>query len=259
MTTLDRLAITVAATLLWGASATPAQIPSGTYSNTFNGTAALYDPTGTHTQAIGGIRVQFTMNMDEQGKLTGGGTAFLGNGTTNGAGGTADVTCIGAMKSIKGVARASFKLKLKGAGVNGIIKENLDADPSYHQMAGTATGTISTGTGKGTKQKLASTPSTLDLPIGADGSWTLELSIASAGNKYTGSAIAAICGCKTYDVTVSGSSSRQGASRLILKGSKAVKLNLTVSAAADGVLEVQTMKGKILGQTPRFDPSQRSF
>ena len=88
MSTLNKSTIVAAATLIWGLCASAEQIPAGSYTNTFSGTAALYDPTGEHTQSVGGLLLSFTLNMDEKGKLTGDGTAFFTNGTTAG---TADI------------------------------------------------------------------------------------------------------------------------------------------------------------------------
>ena len=254
MIVINKLAFAAAVSLAAFMSASAAQIPAGFYTNTFSGPAALYDPTGTHTQSIAGISLVFTLNMDEKGKLTGGGTAFVTDANTNQATtGSADVSCKGTVKTVKGVSRASFTLKLKGSGGTGTIKENLEPDPANQQMAGTATGTVAVGSGKGAKQKLPAIPVTLNLPIGADGSCTLEMTIAPNGTKYTGGGSAAICGCKTYPVTVSGTyNARSDTLKLILKGEKQ-SVNLTLNASEqNGQLVIQSLKGKMLGQSPHI-------
>ena len=155
------------------------------------------------------------------------------------------------MKTTKGATRADFKMKLNGSASLGLIKESLDADLANLQMAGTASGTVaSVDGGKRSTQKIAATPVSLNLPIGADGTWTLEMNIAPVGTKYTGSGSAAICGCKTYPITVSGAyNSRMDTSKLILNGQRAAHLVLTANFQ-NGAIQVQSLKGTMLGQKP---------
>jgi hypothetical protein len=143
-------------------------------------------------------------------------------------------------------------MKLKGSGGNGVIKEILDPDPANLRLAGTVTGTSSLGTGKGSKQKLASTPIALNLPIGADRSWTLEMNIVPAGTRYTGDGSAAICGCKTYPIIITGAyNTRSDSSKLQLKG-QGGPVNLAIIAGyqngGDSVPEPQ-------GQDARPEPA----
>ncbi len=285
MVMVKKLMVAVVASFVLGLPAYSEQIPAGTYTNSFGGTASLYDFSGTYHQTFGAISYDWTCSVDEKGKLTGEGggtaTAYTEYGYTVYK---INATYNGTVKTVNNVTQVRYTVKEKGtvvaAGLNADISGNLKAsvqlDPIDKQLTGTMSGTMILSTGmkpqswdighwpfKGTvtvsdpnyekqKVKIPPTPFSSDLPAGEDGSWKLVLNLTPAGTKYTGSGSAILARGQSYPVTVSGSySSKSGASKLMVKAQKAMALTAVVDFQ-NAQMQFQGLKAKALGQSPHL-------
>jgi hypothetical protein len=260
MITFKKLTVAVAATLVWGLSAPGEQIPAGTYTNVFNGTAALYDVSGTYKQSISGISLDCTFSMDPSGKFTGTGAASIDDFTAYGVNGKIEAGFNGTVKSAQDVTRVTMGVKMKGyiaaegttAKFTANMKENMEVDQASGHMSGTVSGSVTVSVpGHGTQTvKIPPTPVSLDLPGNGNGSWNLTLSVTPAGNKYSGTGTAAISGGQSYPLTVTGTySPKLGTSKLTIKGQQAMTLTLAVGFQ-NGQIQFESLKGKALGQRP---------
>ena len=260
MVVVNKVVVAVAAALVLGLSASGEQIPAGSYSESFNGTASLYDVSGTYRQSVSDISLDCTFNMDATGKFTGQGTASFDDFTVYGASGNIDATFNGTVKSAKDVTRVSMAIKMKGyMVVQGItakfsanMKENMEIDQASGHMYGTISGSVTVNVpGYGSKSaKIPPTEVALDLPGNGNGSWNLTLNLAPAGKKYTGTGTAAVSGGQSYPVTVTGTyAPKSGSSKLTVKGQKAMTFTLVVGFE-NAQLQLQSLKGKALGQSP---------
>ena len=260
MLTFKQLTVVVAATLVWGLCAPGEQIPAGTYTNSFSGTAGLYDITGTYQQSVAGLTLNCTVNMDSTGKFTGAGAVDISDFTSYGASGKIDATYSGTVKSAKNVTRVSLTLKMKGylvvegenVKVSANMKETMDVDQANRQMSGTVSGSVTASVpGHGSKtQKIPPTPVALPLPANEDGSWTLTLNLAPVGKKYSGTGTMALVGGGSYPITIMGTyAPKSDMSKLTLKGQRAMTLTMAASFQ-NAQMQFQSLKGKALGQSP---------
>ncbi len=260
MVAVNKIVVTVAAALASGLSASGEQIPAGTYSESFSGTAALYDVSGSYQQDIRGISLNCTFAMDSSGKFTGTGTASFDDFSAYGISGRIDATFNGTVKSANNVTRVSMTVKMKGyvegqgtsVKFSANMRENMEVNQATGQASGTVSGTITANVpGHGTHSaKIPPTPVSLQLPGNANGSWNLTLNVTPARNKYSGTGTASIAGGQSYPVTVTGTyNTKLGTSKLTVKGAKAMALTLVVGYQ-NGQIQVQSLKGKALGQSP---------
>jgi hypothetical protein len=258
MTTLRTLAI--ASPLVWGLAASAEQIPAGTYTNQFYGTAALYDVSGAYHQSISGLTLDCTLNMDSKGKVNGQGAVTFSNFTSYGVSGNMAAALNGAVKSVNNVARVRLSIRMKGSisvedftvKFSGNLKDDMKIDLGSRQMSGIVSGSVAAsvpGYGKMTT-KLPATPIQLDLPPDETGAWDLALDLVPDGNKYSGTATATLAAGNSYPLTVTGTySQKSGISKLTLKGQQAMTLTLVVGIQ-NGQIQFQSLKGKALGQKP---------
>ncbi len=261
MAMMKRVTVAAAVVLALGWSASAEQIPAGTYSQSFSGTAALYDVSGTYQQDISGILLDCTFNMDSSGKFAGTGTASFDDFSSYGISGRIDADYNGTVKSANNVTRVSMNVKMKGyiegqgtsVKFSANMRENMEVNQATGQASGTVSGTVTVSVpGHGTQTaRIPPTPVSLQLPGNGNGSWNLTLNVTPAGNKYSGTGTASISGGQSHPVTVTGTySTKAGTSKLTVKGEKAMALTLVVSYQ-NGQLEVESLKGKALGQSLR--------
>jgi hypothetical protein len=259
MLIFKKLTIAVGATLVWGLSAPAVQVPAGTYANSFSGTAALYDVSGSYYEDLSGITTECAMNMAANGKFT-----IQGTGTIAGYGGydmsgSIPITGSGTVTSSKGTTRVNLTLKLKGtvtyAGipikVTENVKSNFEIEPGNERMMGTMSGSVSVSAqGRSRTQRIPPTATYLDLPAGESGSWNITLNLAPARTKYSGTGTIVLARGRSFPVTASGTyAAKSDTSRLLIKGQQAMNLAI-VAGFQNAQLQVQALKGKALGQSP---------
>ncbi len=260
MKTFKKTAIALAATLGWSLSLSAAQIPAGTYTNSFNGTAALYDVSGTYEESVAGISLECTFNMDANGKFIGQGAAVIKGFSSYDVGGKIDATFTGTVKSVNNVTRVSMIMRLKGnlivegqnVKVSANMKENMEIDETGRYMSGTVSGTVTASApGHGSQtEKIPPTPVQMEVPGNGNGAWNLTLNLAPGGNKYSGTATAALVGGKSHPLTVAGTySPKSDTSKLVLKGQQGMTLTL-MAGFQNAQVQFQNLKGKALGQQP---------
>jgi hypothetical protein len=260
MIIIRKTTLAMAISLAWGLSALADQIPAGTYTNLFNGTASLYDISGAYQQNVSGLSFDCALAMDTKGKVTGQASAVLGDLTSDGVGGNIDTSFNGTVRSVKDATQVKLTVKMKGsisAGGTTVkfaanIKEDMSIQSGSQVMSGTASGSVTASvSGHGSKTvKIPSTPISLALPPNETGAWNLTLNLAPDGKKYSGVATATMAGGTSYPLTVVGSySDKSGASKLTLKGDQGMTLTLA-AGFQNGQLQLQGLKGKALGQKP---------
>jgi len=243
-----------------------AQAPSGIVSFSFdNETAPVWDLTGplNFEQALLGsgsqeIPLAFSLDVtqDIRGKLTGSGVALVTVGNDVIAG---PYTLRGAVRGGGSApVRASITVTMAGedvvAGINTRfninIRYNLEASSEDLAFVGPASGSA-----KFKALSSAKIKSDVSVPLagGMDGSWTAQMNIIPL-RRLGGSASIILSNGRTLPTQLTGSySSSSALASVKLTGvneAKGVSANLKFIRSAEGI-ELQSLKGKILGQTVR--------
>jgi hypothetical protein len=236
--------------------------PSGDYSINSSGTLDVWDISGTYSEGLGNLDMNYTLNVDNQGKITGAGTAWYRDRWDYL---DADFTYTGTVRSAGTVTRVKMTFKMNGSGViegqsatfKSTMNLNLEVDPWNQELLGTISGSISVKAGRQSESaKIPRTEFYLELPGGMDGSWQLDLEdLAVTNNKVSGTAVVRLSNGRTIRLQVTGSHSpKTDVSKLALKGlpeenGKGVSLNATTTFSDDHEVSVSKLKGKLLGQT----------
>jgi hypothetical protein len=234
-------------------------IAAGTYTMEFDGNVTLWDVSGSYTEDIGGISIDYTLSVDPAGKITGYGSADYGGGY----GINIDMTFkfSGTVKTVGAITRVSLSMTMKGSGtVQGYtfgftasIQENMEIDTDAYTMVGTTSGKITLSVrGRKASQAIPKTEITLELPYDMDGSWDLSLNVTPNKTKLAGTGRITLSNGTVYDFNVSGTYTlKTDLSNIAMKGAPANKAMTANIVANCGNLQmnVKTLKGKALGQT----------
>jgi len=235
-----------------------AAIASGTYTVQFDGNVSIWDVSGSYTEDIGGLTIDYTLSVDPAGKITGYGSA---NVSEYGVGMDLNFNFSGTIKSSGSVTRITLSMTAKGSGSYDVykftfsasLKETMEIDTEACTMTGTVSGSVSVsvqGIGK-QSQKIPTTDMTLDLPVDMDGSWDLTVNTTTTGTKVTGTGHITLSNGTTYGFTATGTyATKTDLAKLTLKGGptdKAMSANVTANFSSAG-MNVKTLKGKALGQ-----------
>lgn len=265
MTTLKKFLIAVGAILLAAAPPARAQVVSGSFTNDFSGDIEVWDLSGSYDELDGDVTVNYTLNMDPSGKLTGDGTFDFDDGSGDVLHG--DLTVNGTVKAAGGVVRVTLTIPISGTGViddgsgtlhdvtfTASLKETVEIDSNVNQLIGTGSGKVNVTVLDLNKKRSASIPKSTvqtDLPVDVTGDWTLTLNVVPNGTTYTGDATVETSNGGEFDFTVTGSfSAKNGLSKLALKGSGPNTSTISLLVAPLGnSLGIQGLKGKVLGQS----------
>ena len=252
--------------LLLVSTAADADMANGSYLYDFSNILPLWDISGLYSGDIGPFSINFSIMENSSGQLTGTGTFYF-----DGLGG--DITSIsGDMTDSSINPHVAMKLLMSGKGVlEGIgAKVTFSADMHY-RLNGTdkglehpsGSGTIrirdlstgQTASESGSFKRSALTP--LALPVDSTGEWLLFLNLTPEGNAYTGTASIELSTGATTDFTATGTyDSGTDRSKVALAGD-AGKLDLEISTSGT-MLNVESAKGKIFGQTIKYQPHPSS-
>ena len=255
--------------MVFSAAAAYAQVPSGQVVLSFGNSSSPvidlsgeFNPTNQVLIGAGGqdVPVSFSgvlINVNPNGKITGSGSAtvfvsgnpfavfYRVNGKMSGGG----------SKPI----RAHFTLNAHGNGSLGnqannlslVITYNLTYNPDDVSLEGTSRGSLNMSASG--KSKINS-PVGVQLPPSSDGSWISELDVIPT-KKISGSGMVLILpsASRVLGGNLSGNfSSSQNLSKIKLKGTGATKgfnVQFNLGVNAEGGTELETMRGKVLGQT----------
>jgi hypothetical protein len=242
-----------------------ADMASGNYTMEFADTTSLWDVSGTYSQDIGGLAVDYTLSVDPGGKITGYGSANYSLGYYGSI--YIDFDFAGTCKSSGGVTRVSMSWKMSGTGsISGYafnfsasIKSNFEIDQAACTMVGTMSGKI-TASVSGYSQSVPIPTTTIVLYLPADmiGSWDLNMDLSTVGNKTTGTGKVTLSNGSVYDMTASGSyKASTNRTKLTFKG---LPVNRAMSVATDATflpatpgyekeVRCNSLKGKALGQS----------
>lgn len=242
-----------------------ADTASGSYTMSFADTTSLWDVSGTYTQDIGGLSVDYTLSVDPGGKITGYGSAYFGMGGYGSI--DIDFDFAGTVKSSGGITRVSMNWKMSGTGsISGYafkfgatIKSNFEIDQAACTMVGTMSGKITVSmSGYGSQSEtIPTTTVELYLPDEMNGTWDLGMDLTTIGNKTTGTGQVVLSNGSVYDMTASGSyKASTDRTKLSFKGLPA---NRAMSVATEATFHVDPgsvrdvrcaiLKGKALGQS----------
>jgi hypothetical protein len=91
------------------------------------------------------------------------------------------------------------------------------------------------------------------MPDDVTGDWTLDTDITAAGNKLTGTGTLTLSNGRELSYQITGSyNTRSQIAKLKLVGAgDAIGTSLSLTTQGTG-MELTTLKGKVLGQTPKF-------
>jgi hypothetical protein len=252
----------VAALLIFGTAGLQAQ---PVFTNSFSGSAALWDVSGQYTSNIrtdlADFTADYTLTMDSNGKFTGSGMISTPSLDGYPLSVNADLSVAGAVKTVAGSPHGSIALKMNENTSEFTFKATAKGNLELNTETGQLTGSMK-GSGSVTvpamhlhKSKSFSDPNyQASLPNGKNGTWDLSLTVSPAGNnnKYTGSGTMTLSNGRIIELTtVTGTygttGSSKGVSKLTLKGT-GVNLTLT-GVLQNGQIKVQKLSGKALGQT----------
>jgi hypothetical protein len=255
--------------LALGATAALAQVPSGQVTLSFdNSTAPVIDlsgefsPTNQVIVGAGGQEVSLSfsgiiVNHSPNGKLSGSGAAVI---TVSGSPVAVDYVVTG--KASGGGTkpiRVSLTVRARGTGsVSGqftklsmVITYNLTYNSTDTVLEGTSRGTV---TMSSTGKSRVNSPVGVPLPDASNGSWAALLDVVPFKQIGGSGEVLVLPGAgRTLGGNLSGNfSAGQNLSKIKLTGSGAtrgfnVRFNLGVNA--EGAAELETMRGRILGQT----------
>lgn len=254
-------AAAVLATLL-AAPALHAEMASGTYDVPVAAGLNVWDISGSYHEDVEGVTMDFTLNVDASGKITGSGTASMTDGYDTL---TATFSTTGTLRSAGPVVRVNMTLKMNGSGyVSGYfatfkatLNQKLELDTIGHQMIGTAGGSVTVrvpGIG-GRTVRMAPSDTVTPLPEDMDGSFDLSVNVTTNKTRYLGTGTMSLSNGKIIALGATGNyRPKPDKSTLALKGTgldKALTMNL-VTTCTNAQLYVKSLNGRALGQTLRF-------
>src|SRR6266852_3975646 len=171
-----------------------AEMASGDYFVPFNGNVNVWDLSGTASQELGNILLDYSLNTDAAGKLTGAGHFYYAD-SDSGDQISGSLLFSGTVRSAGNVVRVNLNIKLDGVGqvqgsyatLRSTIKETLEISELDRQLIGTARGKVTvavTGLGRHTG---SIPPIDVEAPIESDmtGNWDLSLNLSTNRTKYT--------------------------------------------------------------------------
>ena len=258
MNGIKTLAAAAAALLVFAAPWARADIANGSYSADLTGVAPLWDISGTYSGDVGlGIGLDFSLTQSPSG-------AFEGSGSFDydGLSGTINVT--GTVTGSGANPRVTMDLSLSGSGsvegqdvsftARAVVDYDIDAASGELDVTG---GSVRVGVRDWTNHRSASETvplaksSTMPLPDGVAGGWSVSLNLAPKGDKYSGSATVVTDTGTTATLAVTGNyESKSDSSNLTLKGPGG-NVSLVVSTAG-GDLTIHSLKGKLFGQSLNY-------
>jgi len=260
MTTIRKItfALLAAMATLW--SVARADLASGSYTVEFDGNVPLWDISGTYSEDIGGLTVDYTLSVDPSGKITGHGSANYAG--TYGIGIDTTFNFTGTVSTAGSVTRVTLNMTMKGSGqfqgstinFSASIKENMEIDADASTMVGTTSGNVALSVrGLGNfGEKIPATDVSLDLPYDMDGTWDLTLNATGSGSKITGTGQITLSNGSVYGFTLTGTyATRTDLSKVAMKGTlanKTMSANIVANFSKAG-MNVKSLKGKALGQT----------
>ena len=246
---------------------------TGTYYLDFSGVVPVLDLSGSYSGTLmysgtigQGIDLDFSLNADPSGKLTGRGTLNSDDGAGNEMNG--NITVNGTVKTSGSATLVSMTISGTGTGTIAVGGSSHDITFSDTikpncQITGTSRDLFVTGgtstlkkkdlvTGKTTTQtgKLAPGP-TFPLPDDVTGDWNMTLYLNLNKTLYTGTAGVQTSTSGTANLTATGSYSKKpNTSTLALKRT-GCSVSMVVSTSGTTML-VKTMSGKLYGQTLKY-------
>ena len=250
--------------LIFVSTAADADMANGSYLFDFSNILPLWDISGLYTGDIGPFSMNFSIMENSSGQLTGTGSFSLDD-----LGG--DITSIsGSVTDSSTDPHVSMRLLMSGQGdLEGEGAKVTFSAEMHYRLNGTDKG-LEHPTGSGTVtikstgqtvresgsfKRSALTP--LALPIDSTGEWLLFLDLTPEANAYTGTASIELSTGATTDFTATGTyDSATDRSKVALVGD-AGKLDLEISTSGT-MLNVESAKGKIFGQTIKYQPQPSS-
>lgn len=239
-----------------------AEIAAGTYRMEFDGDVSLWDISGTYSETIDGMTMDYTISVDPSGKIIGTGSMTMDNNLGDL---DMDFTFSGTVKTSGTVTRVDLSITMKASGVaegypftlKMAVKEKLEIDSDTRMMVGTMSGKISISVkGYGSESmKIDPTDVALELPFDMDGSWELVINSSAVGTKIAGTGAIILSNGSTYGFSVNGSyNASSDISKIALKGGAANKsMTVSIEAICAGpAITPRKLKGKALGQSLKF-------
>lgn len=228
-------------------------VPTGHFEFFFS-EPRLYGISNTVNESIGPFDVNFTVILDEKGKITGSGFATIDGDSDNL---DSDVRVAGKIKAAKNVTRFNLILKLKGVVTvdeqslpfKGIFNSKLEIS----NATSTAIGIIKIKLcvkGFGCEKLVEN----FSVPLpGLNGSWMLSLDLLDAGNnKIVGDGLITLSNDREISTKISGKYSSE-IIKLKLKNSSGSKLGLTSTVNGMMLDSINKISGKVLGQKLKLD------
>jgi len=261
--------VTVSSNLITSASANYATY--GNYSVDFNPDVfPLWDISGEYTADIGeGIGLDFNINEDSSGKINGIGKIIV-TGTDISVTGNATVTGIVKSSGSNSLVSLTFSAT-SGSGTAVVDKDGTIHDVTFVEMiklncvndnatkdlkitgGSSSAKLMDLATGKKfSKSTKIALGASLSLPKDATGGWNLILHLAPNESKYLGSATVQTSNGVSVPLTATGSyNANLNSSAITLKGAGG-SMSMVVSLTGSNIMTVQSVKGKLFGQSLNY-------
>ncbi len=208
----------------------------------------LWDVSGSYSESMGGVDMDFILSMDGQGKITGSGTASVPE-----YGMDMNFRFTGTVKKSGTLTRVALNLKAKGTilvegrsyGYTASGKANFVIDPQERVMTGEMKITVSAGG----HSESAKTQETWALPPGMDGGWDLSMTGTAVGSSLIGTGKIALATGKEYTLNLKGKASpKTGLYNAKFTGLGEAK-GSSITVIADRALAIKSLSGKVCGQS----------
>lgn len=237
---------------------------NGTYNYSPSGSTPIWDISGDYSGSLDGIDLDFSISQESSGVFQGSGSfSYFGGWTDVDISG--DISCVGTVSGSAADPSVSMELLITGSGTvegddvnfteTAHIKLALDASEGELAASGgsvSVTVTDLTSGKKASRSEPLGKGDTLPLPSDSTGDWNLTLNLTPEGTKYTGTATIVTSTGGTMEFTATGTySSKTDTSSITLKG-EGGELSAVISTSGGQNLTVNSMKGKVYGQTMNF-------
>jgi hypothetical protein len=251
------LALTLPHSLLFGDEA------SGQYFLSFEN-PPIWDISGDYSETLEGFTLDYTLVSDPQGRFNGQGTFTYEDGDFNSFDG--QFTFRGRIRSAHGATRVGMGCKFSGTGfiedvdatITGRIRKRLEVDVDRLQLAGRAGARFrihAPGLVR-TNDTVIVPDFTSEIPLGMDGTWELTMNVFPDNSNYTGNATIDLSNGSQYSFNLTGKHTVSDLSKFRLKGDESnPRSRFSISTVVTNEeMFVQTLRGRMLGQSVRFVP-----
>lgn len=230
--------------------------PNGIYNISIPAEIIIVDPSGRYMESVSGVSMDFTLNCDAAGKITGVGTAytrqmgvtinlnFSFTGAISGSGESPRLTL-----NMKGTGNASYMGQQ--FPVTFMATQKGAFDRQLEQIAGNVKVKVCVKEGGRNYCESGSETAYFDVPGSNIGDWNSTVNVTTdAKNRTTGSGVVQLSSGRQFNFNVTGKyTPKQDQAQLKLTAADRSSAKLSITAQPSGAMLLPVkMSGKLMGQ-----------